>query len=570
MTKYFSAEAMRLAYHRVRCWPDRLSKDQVGIRAFGDDLETNCCELSEKIISGAYKPSRGFKYYMPKASGTNRTRTVLFVEDALVYQAIANRIAELQYDNLSQYNSFVFGSVLSPNVKKGLSILDEEEPEYFFFQFWKGLFQKFKDSVIHSIEVDKVSYKFETDITGFFDCIPHFNLLQMLSSSFNVEDEILDLLSECFNRWSGTKDSYTPGVGIPQGPVPSYLFANLLLHDLDKMIVDKGFSYYRYMDDISIYGYEEEEMLESLVSIDNYLKGNGLSINSKKTSVERIDHSVPDEKVKTLKKFKGFSFYGVEEDIIEEAPKNPKKAQQIETELNKLSEQDQTGVSFGSDVVETIVDRDEIVQFWKNEIEEVTEELPKLFKNPDDSFELLELAEDVVDIDFIALSARFGIALNKLSGLNEETAPQKSVLKYWMYAYNRFFWRASIFGLTLSHYQDDNEMKTFLKKVLSGKFRMYEWSRYFAIQTLSVSQKFSDKELRTEFFPMLNSEDSDLVKISLYRLLFAKTGNPQFIASIEAKLKQEGSNYLKLVVLEFKRNQRLGKIQVEDYLTGEL
>ncbi|MDB4656013.1 RNA-directed DNA polymerase, partial [Flavobacteriales bacterium] len=340
-----------------------MSKDQVGIRAFGDDLKGNCDRLSEKILKGEFTPSRGFKYYMPKASRTHRTRTVLFIEDALVYQAIANRIAEAQYDNVSQYDSFVFGSVLSPNVKKGLSILEEEDPEYFFFQFWKSLFKKFKDSVIHSIEVDKVAYKFETDITGFFDCIPHYNLLQTLSSSFNVEDEILDILSECFNRWSGTKDSYTPGVGIPQGPVPSYLFANLLLHDLDKKIVGKGFSYYRYMDDISIYGYKEEEMLESLVTIDNYLKGNGLSLNSKKTSVEKIDHSVEDEKVKTLKKFKSFSFYGSEEDIVEAPkPKKPNPTKKIDTELNKLSEQDQSRMNFGLPVVETIVDKEDIIK----------------------------------------------------------------------------------------------------------------------------------------------------------------------------------------------------------------
>ncbi|MDB4656031.1 hypothetical protein OAE48_04200, partial [Flavobacteriales bacterium] len=133
-----------------------------------------------------------------------------------------------------------------------------------------------------------------------------------------------------------------------------------------------------------------------------------------------------------------------------------------------------------------------------------------------------------------------------------------------------YFWRASIFGLTLARYRDCKELKLFLKEELHGKFKMYEWCRYFAIQTLSVSQTFSDKELRTEFFQLLNTEDSDLVKMSLYRLLLMQTGNNQFMASVESKLKQETSSYLKLVVLEFKRNHKLGKIQIEDFLSGEL
>ena len=170
---------------------------------------------------------------------------MLEVEDAQVYQAIANKIAELYQPKLAELDDFVFGSVLSTDVTKGIELMNEKEPNYFFFKFWKGLFRKFKESVLHSIEEDKARYKFETDITGFFDSIPHYNLFLVLSTEFGVEDEILDLLSEAFNIWSGTKDNMTPGVGIPQGPVPSFFFANLILHELDGQIVGQGYKYYR-------------------------------------------------------------------------------------------------------------------------------------------------------------------------------------------------------------------------------------------------------------------------------------------------------------------------------------
>ena len=53
---YFNPEAIKLAYHRVQCWTEKIVKDQGGIRAFKVDLENNCKNLSNKIIGGNYRP----------------------------------------------------------------------------------------------------------------------------------------------------------------------------------------------------------------------------------------------------------------------------------------------------------------------------------------------------------------------------------------------------------------------------------------------------------------------------------------------------------------------------------
>ena len=168
LNTYFSPANIKLAYHRVICWSDRLVKDRFGIHAFEANLDENCLTLSDKIISGQYKPQRGFKFYEPKSSGTQRTKTLLMIEDALIYQAIANIIAQRSYKKLNANENFVFGSVLTKEVLKGTGLLNNENPNYFFFKSWKSLFGKFKESVIRAIEVDKATYKFETDITGFF------------------------------------------------------------------------------------------------------------------------------------------------------------------------------------------------------------------------------------------------------------------------------------------------------------------------------------------------------------------------------------------------------------------
>lgn len=504
---YFNPRAIELAYQRVKCWPDKMVKDQIGIRAFGVELSRNCENLSERIFSGQYKAERGFKFYMPKASKTTRTKSLLFIEDAIVYQAIANKIAEKTYEVLKTNDAFVFGSVLREETKFGINLLQHENPNYFFFQFWKELYQKFKDSVIESVEIDKVKYKFETDITGFFDCIPHYNLLFKLSDSYGIEDDILDLLSDCLNIWSGTKDNITPGVGIPQGTPPSFLLANLLLHDLDALVISKGLSYFRYMDDIKIYAYNESELLEALVSIDKYLKGNGLSLNSKKTSIQKIEDEKVDETVKAFKKLgrvllsyddnTGITSIFTEREEDKDYNKNTKDS--ISLEGARLSEQDGQEEFYNNNNADLLDTEKEIIQFWKSQKDEVEAHLPEYFIEKDSE---IQLKDEFDDIDLIIQSAKYSACIRSLRSLNEDPKVDYQLLKYWMYAYRNYFWRANSFGITLSYYNSDSLFK-FILDLISSDFLLYEWNRYYAYMTLSFSHRFDDKELRQIIFPLL-------------------------------------------------------------------
>ncbi|CAN5456418.1 hypothetical protein BH11BAC3_BH11BAC3_07500 [soil metagenome] len=561
LQKYFSPDAIKLAYYRVNCWQDRMVKDLLGLRAFNNDLDINCKYLSEKILTGNYKPQAGLKYYVPKPSKTQRTKTLLMVEDALVYQAIANKIAERAYSHVKEHDNFVFGSVLHPEVIKGIELLKEEEPVYFFFKFWRSLYQQFRDSIIKAIEIDKVKYKFETDITGFFDSIPHYNLLITLSEEFQVEDEILDLLAECLNKWSGTKERSTPGVGIPQGPLPSFLLANLLLHSLDIDMVGDGVKYYRYMDDIHIYGYTEEELLDVLVRIDNYTKGNGLSINSKKTSIIKMDPDKEDETVKELKKVRLFSLYDDSDqtdiDLLMESPaKKPKvnKSKKLQDSLNKMSEQDNVGDSiFNMLKYETIEDPTEIQEYWKKTIGEVEVELTNSFLLEE---AVLKIKEGVTDVDLIRLGVQYSSAIRALVDLNVSVKPNDELLKYWLVGLTTFFWRANSYSFTLSLYKDNQALKEKLTDLFLNHFKHYEWVRYQLLVSLSLTQKFTDQELRSCFFKCLKVETSVIVRMALYRLLISKTNDKQFFASVKKELSKEANEYLKWVVLDFIKNQK--------------
>ena len=191
LEKYFNAESLLLGWERYISSTGFEYKDLAGVQRYQTDLNENLRNLSNYIIAGKYKPTRPFKYFEPKASGMQRTKSVLIIEDAIVYQAIVDTIAYSNYDELTSYcNEFVFGSVLHPNVKLGVKLLDEDVPKFYFFKYYFPLYQKFLEGVNLELDNEEVVYKFETDITGFFDCIPH-SILSNYLSEFDVEDIIL-------------------------------------------------------------------------------------------------------------------------------------------------------------------------------------------------------------------------------------------------------------------------------------------------------------------------------------------------------------------------------------------
>lgn len=562
---YFSTDNLKLAYYRIVCWPERLVKDRFGIHAFGAHLDKNLKQLSDKLISGKYSPQRGFKYYEPKSSGTQRTKTLLMIEDALVYQAIANVIAARNYELLAEHNDFVFGSVLMPETRLGTELLMQKNPKYFFFRFWKSLFVRFKDSVIKAIEQDKATHKFETDITGFFDSVPHYNLLLTLSTHFGVEDQILDLLSVCLNAWSGTKESSTPGVGIPQGPQPSYLLANLLLYPLDKQLISEAFKYYRYMDDIKIYGYSETELRNVLVLIDNYLKGHGLSINSKKTSITPIDLAKEDETVKELRKLEviGNDYTG-DETIINELSEGGLESN-INRTLLELSDQspEENDEGDAKKQIENITEPDEIIEFWEKEISEVEKELPTLFRS--NSLELAD-PENTDDIDFIRLSAKYGTAIRSLSEYKDVKASD-DLLPYWLFALKKFYWRASNYILTLQHYKGNDNLKQELINIYCSD-KNYECYRYHIIICLTYNFNYTDKELR-EFFKYLKAENSELVRYALYCMLIKHSDDQQLKSTIKGQLSKEPNNYLKLITLDYWKRD-VNRVNTMDELVKQM
>jgi len=537
--KYFSPSNLRLAWERMVRSNGKDIKDFFGIEIYSTNLGKNLIRLSEILIKEEFKPQRPFKYYEPKASKTHRTKSVLSIEDALVYQAIANTVATNNYKRLAENNSFVFGSVLHPEVEKGLELLNDSDADFYFFEYYIPLYNKFLNSVNTEIENTNIRFKLETDITGFFDCIPHSKLLITLNK-FGVEPEILDLLSACLNIYSGTKESVTPGVGIPQGPAASFFFANVFLNDLDYLISQRGYTYYRYMDDIRIYEETEEMLTEALVLIDNFLKGRALSLNTKKTSIEEINEDRESQKIPLLSNLSGVDI----EDYISREVNGESKKEIYFPEKNPDNEQEKRYIIKS-------IEGDELIQYCKNEISDVEKILLYKFKDINQSdFNPRTLSNDEhFKKEIIHLAYRWRSSNTILSNINKSVL-NTDLISIWLFCVEHFFWKANHFCWNLNQYGANESIALKLNEIIT-RFKSFEWVRYQILSNMATVQSFNSSELR-EIFRKSKEEPSGLVRLGYFMILL-KHLKPvhQLFASLRQAIKDDKEPYIKKYMAGF-------------------
>ena len=544
MEDYFSYNCLLLAWERYIRTNQKEAKDYLGIRAFGSNLEENINRLSAKLLNNTFKPSRPPKFFRPKPNGMQRTITILLVEDALVYQAIANSIASKNYDSLTKNTAYIFGSVLNEEVKEGIALLNNNDAEFYFFKSYLSLYKEFSNKVNELIE-QGLKFKLETDITGFFDSIPHYNLLSVLSEDCKVDVRILDLIGDCLNTWSGTSEGLTPGVGIPQSTDASAFFANIFLHNLDNILVDQFLPYFRYMDDIRIYGDTQERLREILREIDNYLKRNALSLNSKKTLIEEIEEINKEESLIN------FDFDSADETFY---------GNNNENEFLELSEQE--GYSDTALLNNKEKDIEDIDNLYK-ELEIIKDEFIKNLKLVKKNKGSLEKKD--IQRKFISFSFQFRRIIRILKD-NEIIIILKKdkFLEGLIYLLDKCFWHANHFCWAIALYNEDKYIKNELLK-LARKYSSYEWVQHHIYSCLARSQEFSAFEIR-KIGDDLDTISSWFGKKTIYMLLLKNCKNEQMKESILHKVKKENDFALKREVLSFSKLWNEKGINLKDLL----
>jgi len=244
--------------------------------AAADDKLLN--HLRQKLRRDIYEPIDACKIYFPKKTGILRPYTLLCIEDQIVYQALANIIAEQLYPAVRQrYYKETFGHLYAGKRSQ------------FFYRKWQTGYRKFGNAIKDAFSKGYVHRAF-FDLTACYDSIDH-HVLKHFLEEVGLDDNVISLLLKCLRHWTKA-DSGKPiyvGHGIPQGPLPSGLLAEVILSHFDRQRgSDRKIKYFRYVDDIRLYAKDEYRLRQMIVELDLLSKSIGLFPQSSKIDIREI------------------------------------------------------------------------------------------------------------------------------------------------------------------------------------------------------------------------------------------------------------------------------------------
>jgi DNA-binding transcriptional ArsR family regulator len=152
-----------------------------------------------------------------------------------------------------------------------------EEEDYTTFDKDYGwlAFQK------HSIQqANKFKFVLTCDISDFYPRVYHHRLENALKKATN-QSEVIKQIKYLLNGLSGGV-SY----GLPVGGPAARLLSELLLNRTDRLLVSRGITFCRFVDDYHIFGNSKEEIYGSLIYLSEALLDNeGLTIQKTKTRI---------------------------------------------------------------------------------------------------------------------------------------------------------------------------------------------------------------------------------------------------------------------------------------------
>jgi len=198
----YQPETLREAYFRLKR-EAAPGVDRVTWRQYGEGLEENLQDLTERLKRGAYRAKPVRRTFIPKADGRQRPLGVTALEDKVVQRAtveVLNAIYE------TDFLGFSYG------FRPGRSQHDALDALY------TGLLTR------------KVNWVLDADIRGFFEAIDHGWLVKFVEHRI-ADRRVVRLIQKWLNAGVLEDGTWTRSEqGTPQGGSASPLLANIYLH----------------------------------------------------------------------------------------------------------------------------------------------------------------------------------------------------------------------------------------------------------------------------------------------------------------------------------------------------
>lgn len=214
-------------------------------------------------FENGYVPQGAVEVNVPKSGFTLRYSLEQTITDRIAYQALADSLEAL--DN-----------ALAPNVY-GYRIRSGRAAQMFLskVQAWIDF-----NSAIRVRLGDRGGTLLVTDVQNFYEGIWHKELLadiERLGRGTLAQRRILGKMLATWSRYDG--------VALPQNRDASSFLANIYLQHIDSDMLDKGYDYFRYMDDIRVVCKDRFEARRALLDLIESLRHRHLNVNASKTHI---------------------------------------------------------------------------------------------------------------------------------------------------------------------------------------------------------------------------------------------------------------------------------------------
>jgi RNA-directed DNA polymerase len=238
--------------------------DGVTWQEYEPDLQEHLTDLHSRVHCGTYRAKPSRRVYIEKADGRQRPLGIAALEDKIVQQAVVTVLNQIYEEDFL-----------------GLS-----------YGFRPGRSQhQALDALSYALQYTKVSYVLDADIRGFFDNLDKSWLIKFVEHRV-ADPRILRLIRKWLSAGVMEEGKWSEATsGTPQGSVASPMLANIYLHYVFDLWLDKwrrqsahgDVIAVRYADDIVLGFQHRAEAERFLKDLRERLSKFGLELHPDKT-----------------------------------------------------------------------------------------------------------------------------------------------------------------------------------------------------------------------------------------------------------------------------------------------
>ena len=262
MDKVYAPANLAAAWKRVRSNRGAAGVDGQSVARFERDAQKYLDELHRTLRDGTYRPGPVRRRWISKPGTTKRRPLgIPTIRDRIVQTALRH-VLEPIWEVKFADQSFGF--------RPGRSCKDA-------LRRVQGLLRSGHKWVV------------DADIQSYYDSIDHARLLAEVAKEV-ADRKVLGLIEALLGQ-SVMEDTskWTPGEGVPQGSTIGPLFANVVLHPVDLVLVREGYEVTRYADDLVILCTTKREAEMALARLRQELTSRGLTLHPEKTRVTSVN-----------------------------------------------------------------------------------------------------------------------------------------------------------------------------------------------------------------------------------------------------------------------------------------